>query len=101
MNAALHPVFQQALAPFMPPTLASTSDTNTTIRRWGRGNPSHNEVSSVFAVMAAAIRQNGALTDKCRLSLMDQLYEMGSEVDQDLCNQRAEIEALALLGVQS
>ena len=70
---------------------ATTGDACASIRRWSRGNPLHSEVGSVFAVMASAIQANGSLSDKCRRSLMDQLDEMAGEVDQDLCNQRAEV----------
>ena len=73
-----------------PVPQATTGELCTTIRRWGRGNPLHSEVSSVFAVLAAAIKENGALTEKCKASLIDQLDEMSAEVDQDFCNQRAE-----------
>ena len=77
-------------AELYPVPKATTGELCTTLRRWGRGNPLHSEVSSVFAVMAAAIKQTGALTEKCKASLIDQLDEMTGEVEQDFCNQRAE-----------
>ena len=90
MNANLHPVIAQAINPFVRQQQITTDELCTAIRRWSRNNPLHNEVSSVFAVMAAAIKQNGAMTDKCRLSLIDQLDEMANEADQDFVNQRDE-----------
>ena len=90
MNTTLHPVIAQALNPFIPQQQITTGELNTAIRRWSHSNPLHNEISSVFSVMAAAIHKNGAMTDKCRLSLIDQLDELANEVDQDFVNQRDE-----------
>lgn len=90
MNTNLHPVIAQALNPFIPQQQITTSELNTAIRRWSRSNPLHQEVSSVFFDLAAAMKENGALTDKCRLSVVDQLGEIANEVDQDFVNQRDE-----------
>ena len=90
MNATLHPVIAQALNPFIPQQQITTNELHTAIRRWSLSNPLHNDVSSVFAVMAIAINHNGAMTDKCRLSVIDQLDELINEVDQDFVNQREE-----------
>ena len=80
MNATLHPVIAQALNPFMPQQQITTGELCTAIRRWSRSNPLHNEVSNVFAVMAAAIKQNGAMTDNCKYSVIDQLDESAFRV---------------------
>ena len=52
--------------------------------------PGHHDYSTVIAVLAASVKANGAMTDKCRTSIVDQLDEMADEIDQDLVNQRAE-----------
>ena len=91
MNARLHPIFQQALAPFvMTPPPVSTGYLLTTIDRWAPGEPSHIEIAGVLARLATAIKPSGYLTDKCRASVVDQLGELANEVDQDETNQRNE-----------
>ena len=84
MSAAPHPATD-----FLHPQ-ATTGELCTAMRRWSRSTPLHSEVVTALAVMAAAIKQTGALTEKCKASLIDQLDEMSAEVDQDFCNQRAE-----------
>ena len=90
MNTTLHPVIAQAINPFIPQQQITTNELNTAIRRWSRSKPLHNDISSVFAVLAAAVKQNGAMTDKCKSSVIDQLDELANEVDQDFVNQRDE-----------
>ena len=79
---------QAARAPVI--AVATTGELCTAMRRWSRSTPLHSEVCTALAVMAAAIKQTSALTEKCKRSLIDQLDEMSAEVDQDYCNQRAE-----------
>lgn len=80
---------QHGLAPRVI-EVATTGELCTAMRRWSRSTPLHSEICTALAVMAAAIKQTGALGEKCKRSLIDQLDEMSAEVDQDYCNQRAE-----------
>ena len=79
----------QAIKP-LDVVVATTGELCTAMRRWSRSTPLHSEVCTALAVMAAAIKQTSALTEKCKRSLIDQLDEMSSEVEQDFVNQRAE-----------
>ena len=52
--------------------------------------PGHHDFSAVLSVYAGAVRKSGALSDKCRDSVIDQLHELMDEIDQDLVNQQGE-----------
>lgn len=82
----------QALAPFMqhltPPM--GTLEFCAAMRRWSRSNPSHSELAGVLFLLASAAKTNGALSDKCKHSVVDQLQELANEVEQDAVNQQAE-----------
>lgn len=95
MNTATVTTMQQERAAricagLYPVPQVTTGELCTAMRRWSRSTPLHAEVITALAVMAAAIKQTGAISEKCKRSLIDQLDEMSAEVDQDYCNQRAE-----------
>lgn len=52
----------------------------------------HHDLSSIVADLAGVVRKACGLSDKCRRSVIEQLDELADEIDQDLCNQRAEQE---------
>lgn len=64
----------------------STSDVCNKIREWRL--PDHHELSQVIVMLAAKIKDNGALSEKCKASIVDQLDEIADEIDQDLVNQQ-------------
>ena len=66
----------------------NTQDILNAIRYWC--HPSHNELSGMLATLAAKIKENGSLSEKCKASIIDQLDEMADEIDQDLINQKEE-----------
>jgi len=53
-------------------------------------NVGHNDLSGLLADLAGVVRKNGALSVRCRDSVIDQLDELMDEIDQDLRNQQAE-----------
>lgn len=52
--------------------------------------PGHDDLSTVFAVLAGVIRDNKALSLKCIKSVVEQMDELMDEIDQDLVSQQAE-----------
>jgi len=80
----------QAMPQFDAPLVATTKELRTSMRRWGRSSPNHDELAGVFFLMAEVVKQIGYLSDKCCASVVDQLQELANEVDQDEVNQRAE-----------
>ena len=49
--------------------------------------PSPKELSMVVSVLAAKILENGALSDLCRKSVIEQLDEIADEIDADYAQQ--------------
>lgn len=55
------------------------------IRDWRL--PDHHELSTVIAVLAAKVKDNGSLSDAVKTSVVEMLDELADEIDQDLVNQ--------------
>jgi len=48
---------------------------------------SPHELSMVISVLAGKINENGALSDRCRKSVIEQLDEISDEIDADYAQQ--------------
>jgi hypothetical protein len=48
----------------------------------------HFDLSMICAVLAAKINENGALSDRCRKSVIEQLDEIADEIDADYRKQK-------------
>jgi hypothetical protein len=53
-------------------------------------HPMPRELSTIIAVLAVKINENGALSDRCRKSVIEQLDEISDEIDADYEKQKAE-----------
>lgn len=87
----MRPTIEKAIGPFIPQRqIMGTGDFYVAMRQWARSDPSHGGLAGVFFALASAVETNGSLGDKCNRSIVDQLREMGAEVDQDYINQQDE-----------
>lgn len=67
----------------------SENDVCNAIRDWHL--PGHHELSTVIAVLAAKVKDNGALGDAVKTSVVEMLDELADEIDQDLVNQQGNV----------
>lgn len=65
------------------------NDVCNSIRDWHL--PDHHELSMVIAVLASKIKDNGALSDAVKTSVVEMLDELADEIDQDLVNQQGDV----------
>jgi hypothetical protein len=66
-----------------------TPDQAATALRYMKHAMPH-DLSMIVSVVAAKINENGALSDRCRKSVIEQLDEISDEIDADYEKQKAE-----------
>lgn len=67
----------------------SASTVCNAIRDWHL--PGHHELSTVLAVLAEKVKDNGSLSDAVKTSVVEMLDELADEIDQDLVNQQGDV----------